>query len=207
MSVNDIVDLISGIGTLILSTLAFIFSIYAFRKVSLKTEFKRKQLDTVYELIEILQDTIISISFHTPSNHPVISTGTLFRFFRLYYSEDKYMEFNNTKVLLVTQDPDREFEFIKFSEHPYMVPEIASIIREFVAYTYDPININKLDSFTVLGATGLSIFDDKYYQITDNPVYNNLDSFCKKCIELDKAIHKWLKGIGIEDFNKKEIIE
>jgi hypothetical protein len=86
-----------------------------------------------------------------------------------------------------------------------MVPEIANIIREFLAFTYDPIDEKEFESFTLLGHMSL-VEKEAYYKISDNVVYANFENFCVKCVELDKAIHKWLKGIGIDNFNKKDII-
>jgi hypothetical protein len=208
MIVKNIIEIISSVVTLILSLLAFGFSIYAYRKVSFKNDFKKKQLKTVYKLINVLQDTIVLVHAHRVQDSPSNSCGTMFRFFRIEYSKERYKEFVSTNAFFVTEDPERLFEFIKFSEHPYMVPEIAYIIRQFVPFTYNPIDYKKFESFTVIGGSGIfDLFDNKLLQISDNPVYKDFESFCIKCTELNNAIYKWLKSIGIDNFNKKEIIK
>lgn len=207
MSIKDIVEIISAIGTLILSLAALIFSLYTYRKISLKQDFKKKQLETVYKLIEVLQDTVIHISSHG-TNRTVGQggSGTMFRFFRLEKIDKMYNGFLNTEGFFVKEDPDQSFKFIEFSEHPYMVPEIANVIREFIAYKSQPVDIKKYKSFTILG--GLILFDleTKSYQL-DSPVYKDLRSFLSQCEKLNKVIHKWLRSVGIKEFNKKKIIE
>ena len=208
METNNIINLIQGLGTLWISTVALIFSIHAFRKVSLKSEFKKKQLEVVFELIEILQDTIFFINRHD-KDEPRIVKGTMFRFFRLDYEFRRYEEFITSNHFVLPENPDREYEFIKYSEHPYIPPEIAVIIREFVAYidTSSPFDINIVNNFVVLGTTGIWDKEIELFEIDDSKVYTSFDSFCKQCIKLDKALHRWLKDIGIQSFNKKEIIE
>ncbi len=208
MNIKESIEIISSIGTLILSLAALIFSLYSYKKVSLKNDFKMKQLETVYKLIETLQDTVIQISAHgTFQEVGKGASGTMFRFFRLEKIDAMYKEFIDTEGFFVKEDPDHSFKFIEFSEHPYMVPEIADVIREFVAYKYQPVDIEKYKSFTVLN--GLAMFDleSELYQLNDNAVYKDLRSFLLQCEKLNKEIHKWLKSVGIKEFNKKKIIE
>ncbi|CAN5861770.1 hypothetical protein BH11BAC7_BH11BAC7_33250 [soil metagenome] len=210
MSFRDFIDITSSAGTLILSLLALLFSFYAYRRVSLKGEYKKKQLETVFKLTEVLQDTIISFS-EEGLRDPIgkrSSSGTMFRFFRMP-PLNHFEGFIDTEVLLVRESPDRSYKFIEFSEHPYIPTEIALHIKQFIAYVEgeEPIDLKSIKSMTVLGGLGLIDPCREYYQITDNPVYKDLQSFCKKCKELDIAIHKWLKSVGITDLNKKELIE
>ena len=208
MNLKEIIEIISAIGTLILSLAALIFSLYTYRKVSLKNDFKKKQLETVYQLIEVLQDTVIQISGHgIDQKVGKGGSGTMFRFFQLENIDVMYKEFLNTEAFFVKDDPDRSLKFLEFSEHPYMVPEIANVIREFVAYKHQPAKIKDFKSFTVLH--GLIRFDleSDLYELKDNPVYKDLRSFLVQCLKLNKAIHKWLRSVGIKNFNKKKIIE
>jgi hypothetical protein len=207
MNIKDFIEVVSAVGTLILSLVALVFSIYAYKRVSLSGDFKRKQLDTVYELIEVLQDTIIMVEVFGTHDSPNVSSGSMFRFFRLERSQDFHKEYKNTDAFFISKpDAEQEFSFIKFSEHPYMVPEIAEIIREFIAYAYEPSETIAYSTYTVLGG-GYAIMKHPIYRITDNQVYKSFGTFCVKCAELDDAIHRWLRSVGIKNFNKKATID
>jgi hypothetical protein len=207
MSTSETINIISSIGTLILSLTALVFSLYAYRKTTFKNDFKKKQLEIVYELIEVLQDTVIHISAHGTHNKVGSgSSGTMFRFFQLGDIKKNYNEFISTEAFFLLKDPDRSFKFIEYSEHPYMVPEIAEVIREFVAYTGSETSYKDYKSFTILNGLGLFDLESELY-IIDNKVYKDLNSFFAQCKKLDKAIHKWLSSVGIVNFNKKKIIE
>ena len=190
-----------------ISIVALLFSLYTYSKVSLNREFKQRQLKIMYQLIDKLQDTIFQIAAIGIQKPPVISSGTMCRFFQIGTDYRNYAEFIDTDALLVTKDPDLQYDFISFSEHPMMVPEVATILRQFMSYTFEPMDTSQLRSYTILGGSGIPRYDGSYYRIDDNPVYKNLKTFFDQCQVLDKAIHKWLKSIGIKDFNKKVIIE
>jgi hypothetical protein len=204
----QIIQIIQGLGTLIISIIALLFSIYTFRKVSLKGEFKKKQLETCMELVEILQDTIFILSKHNKKESRT-SSGTMFRFFRLDYEYSRYKEFIDAEIMLISKDPDIDYKFIKYSEHPYIPTEIAKVLREFIAYTDLNFEVNREDykSYVILGGNG--VFDDELilYKTKDNSVYESFESFAKQCIKLDNVIHLWLRKVGIKEFNKKEVIE
>src|SRR5882762_11715615 len=130
MVLKDFLDITSSAGTLLLSLLALLFSVYAYRRVSLKGEYKKKQLKTVFKLTDVLRDTIVHLSSH--GYHKAISkgsSGTMFRFFRLPPLEH-LKGFSDTEVFLLSESPDRSYKFIEFSEHPYLPSEIAKVLRE-----------------------------------------------------------------------------
>ena len=207
MTLYEVTQTFFGISSLILSFSALCVSIYIYKKISFKSDFKKKQLETVYKLIEELQDTIIFVSVHGSHKDSNITSGNMFRFFQLKLSKNECKEFNNSETLLVTRNPENIFEFMKFSEHPYMVSEIANIIRDFVKYDRELVELKDFNSFTLLGELVMFDREKTFYKILNNPVYKDFNSFCEKCKELDNAIHKWLKSVGIDNFNKKMIIE
>lgn len=92
---KEVIDAVSGLGTLVLSVLALLFSTYAYRKTSFKHEFKRKQLDAMFKLIEELQDTIFSIQRYDKLSSQ--SSGTLVRFFQAREHPEYYKEFIETE--------------------------------------------------------------------------------------------------------------
>lgn len=208
ISFKDLIQIAISLSSLLLSITGFIFSIYIYKTVSLKSEFKKKQLETVLKLCDLLQETIIHLSAHgMDGTIGKTSSGTMFRFFQIGPYKKMFKGFLETQVFLVKGDPDRSFKFIEYCEHPYIPTRIALKIRKFVGYTYEPIELKEYKSFTILNGLGILELEEELFTITDNPVYNNLESFILACKDLDKEIHGWLKSIGIKEFNKKVIID
>ena len=206
-NLKDIIQLATSLTALVLSVAGLIFSIYVYRSVSLKSDFKKKQLGVVLKLCDELQETIISVEWYgvdTPIEKG--SSGNMWRFFQINSFDNNFKEFA-TEVFFVTEDPDKKYKFIEYCEHPYIPTQIASKIRPFIGYVYDPVDYKQYNSFTVLGGCGILDYEkDSFYKIENNPVYENLPAFLSACRDLDNEIHKWLKSVGITDLNKKNII-
>jgi len=202
MTNTEIINLISGIGALVLSCLALGFSYYSWRKTSFRHLFKQKQLETVFRLMDTLQDTIFSVARY---DRGMGASGSLVRFFHAREALVHHVSFIMTSAFVTSKFMHHAYPFIHFSEDPYLPPALAERIRVFYAYDYQPVDLEQLSSYTVLG--GLIIGDEKDHYIINHPVYKDLGTLLKACAELDDAICKWLRSVGITDFNRKVIIE
>ncbi|MBS1619750.1 MAG: hypothetical protein JST76_14605 [Bacteroidetes bacterium] len=188
-----------------ISLAAFGFSIYTYSRVSFKNDFKKKQLDVIFELVEELQDTIIHVCALEKGYESKGWRSSMCRFFQLKNTEEYFEDFKNHS-LFFKERPDNAYPFIKFCEHPFLPVEIATVLRKFVAYP-QWINADELPYPIAVLGTSFITGDDKFRFIPNNAVYTTVESFTKQCIELDVAIHNWLKNVGITNFNKKEIID
>ncbi len=203
MSNQEIVDLITGIGTLVLSCIALGFSYYSWRKTSFRHLFKQKQLEAVFRLMDTLQDTIFSVERYDRGSSG--ASGSLIRFFHAREALVNHTSFIMSSALVTSEFMHRAYPFIHFSEDPYLPPILAERVRSFYAFDYQPVELDQFSSYTVIG--GSIIGEPKQHYTISHPIYKDLGAMLKACVELDDAINKWLRSVGVDDVNRKVIVE
>lgn len=205
ITISEVSDLVSGLGSLVLSFLALGFSIYAWRKTSFRHLFKEKQLEAVFKLTDQLQDTIFDVARYDLGKSG--SSGSLVRFFHARESRPHHAEFVKTSAFVTSEFMHHAYPFIQLSEDPYMPPVLADRIRAFYADDYQPIDLSTLASYTRLGGFDLGLEGERQHYVINDPIYKNFGTLLDACASLDDAITKWLRSVGIREFNRKVIIE
>ena len=215
-SIVELIGSIISAASLVISAFTLFIAYKLFKNFDAKKLHVNKQLETVLNLVETINKTIITVSFknkipkHILEKVGNIAPGqaslsayshSLFYISRLGNSNQKYehvMLDANTDVITV-------LPFLNFINNPLLPTSISKKLAVF----YSPIrNFRHFDQvsdgFVVLGSFGK---DDMYGYPDFVPAFKDWDGFIKCAAELKTEINSWLKKYGAVDINFNETLQ
>ncbi len=207
MDWNLIFDGISAIG----SVGAFIFAILIAREISFKKDLRKKQLDTVFELVCDLQNLqlFFSYSFVTPLKEKKImsySSDIWFYFFDMDKKkiESRFEYRTANPKLAVPRDFLYSSAIFKYAHNPFLPESIAKALINLYPRGGETIEFTKQ-------ANVIYISDDRAYEKHEYSheifrCYSNVENLFEATEELKKTILDWLKKNGVRDLNIRKPI-
>ena len=196
-------DYFEGIVSLIIALSTLIFAIIINNKISLKKSIFKKQLKTVSELINELQN--LEFVIKTEDKISKLSTGKCIPFFQMAkkINETDITNYNNLEMF-VTRNFYENLPFMSYSRNPLTPKTIADVIDKFyITFPYD-INTEKYSSYMFINfrrIKGKTVKQKELIMNKDDEISKNFYSFYTICLELDSAIREWLKKFGVKELN------
>jgi len=211
-SITDLLNAIfSGIG-LIISAVTLFIAYQIFKNFDAKKTHINKQLETVLNLVEDINKTIISVSFESKiPQHILEQMGTpgkslvekwpysLFIISTIDNSKEKYESvFLNKEVL-------KALPFLNYMNNPLLPNPIAKRLHAFYSprISYCPF-FKAPDTFVVICSNDK---DDIFEYPNNVPAFKNWDGFIQCSKDLKNEIQQWLKRYGAEDINFNHTIQ
>lgn len=201
---NLIFDGISALATLA----TFIFSIIIFRNISFKTDLRRKQLDTVFELVNQLQNLKLYFSYNlrrpNATSNSSFSGDSYYHFFQMtkesFNNIDAFK--NTTASILTSQKFLYENKIFEFVDNPFLPQSIAKKLINLY-----PRGGNTQSYLQYEGEVNIS--DDRNYSThTYRKEISQYYSTLSKLFETTEALHKsivnWLERNGVSDLNFRD---
>lgn len=196
---------IAALGTLG----AFIFAIIIARNISFKKDVRKKQLDTVFELVTHLQNMQLYFSYLIDKTEDGVVTKSFsgdiwFHFFDM--SKDQFQsreEFIKGKPTIFASEKFLyENPIFKFVQNPFLPQPIA--LKLINLY---PRGGNQLKY--ELNQNQLYISDDREYSKHTyrkeiSQYYLTIEKLFETTEELNKSIRIWLKDNGADDLNFRD---
>ncbi len=209
---KDWFDYTIAISSLIVAVVAVIVGIRISNKFSLKNQILQKQLDTVYKLIEVLQDQRLTIGVKEPEGpKEAWLCETSFLDLLNIGKERQYLyqalSFNTP--FYFTWDGYDHLEFMKYARNPYTPRSIASVICKFRYNGEQDWNnmVGKGDEQyrAILFPSrkdnrSRMELEDPWY-VKDKLVHKDFATFVGLCRDLVDEIRKWLKEYEADEIN------
>lgn len=185
---------------------AFILSIIIARNISFKKDLRKKQLDTVFELVNHLQDLRLYFSFNAfdTENNTNYTGDIWFHFFDI--TRDKMPDreaFQKVKpTIYVSEDFLYKNSIFKYVHTPFLPKPIAlKLINLYpkggqqVKYEVEPNRIYISDD---------GEYETHTYRKEISNYYQSWDKVCESVEMLNNTIKWWLEENGIEDLNLRD---
>jgi hypothetical protein len=209
---KDWFDYLTAIVSLIVSIVAITLGIRINQKFSLKNQMLQKQLETVYKLIETLQNQRFTIVIReTPDVAGLLCDTSFLEITSL--GKERETLFNALSIndpFYYTWDGYDSLEFIKFSKNPYLPRIIADIINQYRYLAYsDPgkMVVEKEDRnvkvylIPTKKDNSMHIEKPNPWYVEGKYIHTNFATFVEVSKTLNKAIKQWLKKYEVDDLN------
>lgn len=149
---KDIWDFLS-IVSLFISALFLILTYFLARRINKKIDkpIREKQLNTVYELIEVLQTTIFKFSI-IGINCVIKGNPIEIKFFKIKTTKFGKSLLNNE--IVINKDDYTKLKFIKYKDNPFLPPKIANLLGKIDFDLIDKKDLKKDDkNYTLIGGS------------------------------------------------------
>ncbi len=209
----DYTSIVLNVGGLAVAIGTLFFALHVYRRFSLRQQLLEKQLQTVFDLVQSLQNTNLHIGLKGVTDDSKTTFGHFLTFFEMK-NDGTWLRDALTvdEKLLFSWEAWDELEFKKFANNPYTPKPIATALRTFIldgpTNQYDDKEFPRLVSLLSYGAytDKKRMGDDRrsahqLWHVTDCPVVRNFASVHDACNELIDAINKWLKDYQVADLN------
>ena len=219
LKVRDWYDYFIGFSTLGISACTLIVAIYISKKLSLKGRLLEKQSETVFKLIDELQNLTLHIGVKgCNKDMPNTTVGHFIRFFDLAQKRPQKLivALDVKQKLLFTWKGWDELTFTLYGNNPYTPPEIAKAIEKFriegALVRQDDSSmpeVIKIISYADYGpgrqmkTESESPSDHELWHIEGPPILSDFKSFHAACVELSVAVKVWLKRHEADGLNLK----
>jgi hypothetical protein len=208
---KDYWDYLSILGTLICSILSVAILILTYRLASkinkrLDKPILEKQLNTVYNLMEELQNTNLKIQLDiNGESHNILRLN----FFQIKSKQEEYEEYKEYNII-IDKEMYEKLSFINMKDNPFLPNKIAVIIEKL------ELNFNKeniillkdlgdkyvyLSKDEALNDSSVPLLAVKHYINSDHEVYkysnndiHNLNEFVNILIAIDREIKDWIEN-------------
>lgn len=215
---RDWFDYFIGTSTVVISACTLIVALFIGKKLSLKGRLLEKQLETVFKLVDTLQNTTLHIGVKGLDDMPNTTVGHFIRFFELAReSPPKLANARSIKEkLLFSWKGWDELIFTAFADNPYTPSEIAKAIAAFkieggLVKTDDKQlkQVVSILSYADYGPGRKTNRDDDdsvchdLWHIDGQPVLEDFTSFHSACTRLKKEIDSWLTKYEADGLNLK----
>jgi hypothetical protein len=202
---NLFFDGITALGTLG----ALIFAIIIARNISFKKELRKKQLDTVFDLVAHLQNLQLFFSYNITETLEGGGTNSYsgdiwFHFFDM--TKDKFLsreDFGKGQpTIFVSEKFLYENPIFKYVQNPFLPQTIALKLINIYPRGGNQIKYE-------LNQNSLFISDDREYtkhtyRQEISQYYLTLDKLFETTEDLSKSIRTWLKDNGADDLNFRD---
>jgi hypothetical protein len=215
-SITDEINVFISSLSLIFSALTLFIAYKIYKNFDAKKTHVNKQLETVLNLVEDINKTIISVSFKNKIPKDILEDVRLPGAGKSAISTWPYSlfiisELNNSshKYDHVVLDGDTEvfkvLPFIKYINNPLLPTLISKKLRAFYSpykkfSHFDSISEN----FVVLNSDNK---DEMFEYLDFIPAFKNWDGFIQCSKDLKIEIQKWLKKHGAEDINFNHTVQ
>lgn len=201
----DYLTIIGSLVSVIILSCTFLLAWNINKKIN--KPILEKQLNTVYELIEKLQNTKITADIYSENGLLVSKESKLFHlnFFQIisYDLEAKYKEYN----IIINRENYEKLSFINYKNNPFIPKDIADILEKIQINLNKESKIdinNKVDFTEVINKNNVFIGDiKKDYTVKkladpeifkySNKYIHNLNDFINILKEIHDKIRKWIK--------------
>ncbi len=174
------------------------------KRISFKRELMSKQLETVFNLVGLLQEIKIYIQYNiniTKNGSDTDNGDIYYRFFDISQTKiSEHVAFRKTNVTLhISEDFLYNNEVMKFIQNPFLPKSIAESL----------INISPRGGNQIKHTPGVNqifISDDrKYdahtYRSERSVCYSNMLTFASSFEDVKKNIYAWLSYVDVKDLN------
>jgi hypothetical protein len=197
---------------LFFSFLTLIFAFFIYRNFDLKKTHKNKQLDTLLELIQEINNTLVSVHFcskipeYVLSKHPDLAKKSKVTFDTWYFSLFRIGIVVNEKPkyerVFLTENIMETFPFLSYINNPLIPKSIANRLNNFYSPFVNFCSIENAPEKHVIIELRNELNKKAMYQYPDYiDAFKSWDSFIKCASELKVEIEKWLKKYGSKDIN------
>lgn len=193
--------------TAIASISAVIIAIVIARKISFKKDIKQRQLETVVDLVKILQDLRIHVRIRIPAvpdGSSGVNSTMHYPFFELskdHFSSLPEAQKRPTEKFFVSQNFLYEHPMFQFVHNPFLPKEIASKLIMLYPRGGGGITFINLTDATHIAAYNELFRDGEEFREEISNTYRSLGVFFTRCGELTNSILDWLKKNEVEDLN------
>jgi len=201
---RDFWDFVVIFSSLMLTLFVFLTYFLA-RKINNKIDKPviEKQLSKVYELIEVLQDTSISITKIKINGNVTtqLKEGLKIKFFD--FVKNPITESTKT-ALIIEKTYYERFEFLKYSNDPFIPKKIAQLLEKF-DFNFDTIFENNNEEYYLIGTYKTFVMNElnKSRDIYFIPSQiNNYEDFVDYIKKINSEIINWIKNQQV-DLNLK----
>jgi hypothetical protein len=209
---KDWFDYIVAISSLMVSVVAVTIGIRINQKFSLKNHMLQRQLETVYKLMETLQNQRFTIVVREKEDWAgLLCETSFFRVINLTENDKTlYEALRFEEPFYFTTDGNDSLEFIEFANNPYTPSSISKVINEFKWQGQKDWDNKELEREDRKVKTFLmeshktnnhKLEKPTPWYIKEKRVHRNFKSFVEVSKELDLAIRKWLKKYEVDDLN------
>jgi hypothetical protein len=188
---------------------ALVFAIIIARNISFRRDLRKKQLDTVFDLVAQLQELHLYFSFrlNEMANGQLVASNngdTYYGFFNM--TKKKFQEIESFKGSSPTIYVSEKFLYdnpiFKFVNNPFLPPEIATRLINLYPRGGDQTQYNLADD-TVF------ISDDRKYQEHTyrkeiSQYYTSLERLFIATESLNESIKNWLRDNEADDLNFRD---
>lgn len=201
-TVGSQIDWIKLIGT-ILSGLTLYLAFKIYKNWDVKKHFIKKQLDTVFDLVNEIESTTIVINVHKNG-----STITLaWRLSEIHEMTQKiiYEDLLNNRNAIMSDGIVNHMKFTQYNRNPFLPRSIAEELMKIhrLRLHLEDSNVD-LENFVVLSKSGEILdmnFTKKNIMQIANPEFQTIGSYFKQVIVIKAAIITWLKGFDVKELN------
>ncbi|MGZ5303686.1 MAG: hypothetical protein ACXWDO_06230, partial [Bacteroidia bacterium] len=176
--------------------LAFALAIF----ISFKRDLRKKQLDTVFDLVSQLQNLKIYIACFINSKEINLTANVHFNFFDLTSNKLFEQKLNKGRPkIYVSEEFLYENEIFKFVHNPFLPKDIALNLINLYPRRGNQTHFSIEENRAYISDTKIEenlIFRE---EISSN--YKSLTAFFKASENLSISIKKWLKIYGVSDLN------
>lgn len=212
---KDWFDYLAGGVTVISSLLTLLIAFRLFDRLSFKREIRQKQLETLFQLVSVLQNWTIYVGakgLKETDDTSSFKYGFRIKFFdmRINKLSKEYNELFIREKLLFTYDWEEQNPLIGWSNNPFLPKKIADKIIPFTIIFPHPASDS---DFSKVIYIDLDPFDKSivrkerkrtnYIHDPDDEVCRSFESFCNCCDKLITEIENWLNEHKANDLNYK----
>jgi len=209
---KDWFDYLTAIVSLIVSIVAITIGIRINQKFSLKNQMLQRQLETVYKLIETLQNQRFTIAVReSPEVTGLLCDTSFFEIISLGPERETLFKALSIKdPFYYTWSGYDTLEFIKFSKNPYIPRKIAEIINQYryLAHSDPGKMIFEQEERNVKVFLLPTPKDNSFKHEKPNPwyvegkkIHTDFATFVDISKILYKSIKEWLKKYEVDDLN------
>ncbi|MBN2350352.1 MAG: hypothetical protein JXJ22_16050 [Bacteroidales bacterium] len=190
---TDFIEIIISVGALIISSIALWFAIIINKKID--RPIIEKQLSTLYNLIECLQNTNLDIGEMiegSKSKGYVQSTeNSFYNFINLLNDLDNKKHF----PLLTTKSYFENLDFIRYYNNPFIPKTIAELLGNFVLdfNKLQPLSDSNNKGYIIIGKDKMFSPDASPYYILENEHIKSFGELLRIFKNIDFEINKWIK--------------
>lgn len=208
-------DYLTDTVTMVTSVLTLVVALRLFERFSFKRQVLQKQLETLYQLINVLQNWTISIGakgLKEGDDTSFFQYGFRVKFFDMKFKQNdlNYRELFFKEKLLFTYDWYEQNPLIGWDNNPFLPKSIAEKIENFkISFPY-PAYETDFSKVTFIDLDSFDKIVKREERPRTNYIHNPKDKICTDfetfhttCNELITEIEKWLKKYKVENLNLK----
>jgi len=201
-------EILKGLGAVLLPLSSLIVAITALvlsKKISFKKTIKDRQLDLIYDLIELLSKSEVNFYWKDNTHSGGISGMSLYHFiFANFTEKNKYLFDRNTMFYQVNSFED--YKFRRLMGNPLLPSEIYAVLDRFSPGNAEIVSFEEMEmtnDFVAHIKLGVNMKEARY-QKSESKDLKTFEDFHNLVVEIFDTVNTWLKKYDATDLMFKK---